>query len=75
MAGAALVPGNAKITLMMTKKVSQPDNNAANGAVTREAALVGTSPEHAMTFDLRDVVEIDFADLNLVETAKMANGN
>ena len=75
MAGASLIPGNTKITLKMTKKVQQPDNSAANGVVSREAALVGASPEYTMTFDMRDVAQIDFLDLSLVETAKMANGS
>ncbi|RMZ86764.1 hypothetical protein DV736_g6008, partial [Chaetothyriales sp. CBS 134916] len=75
MAGASLVPSNAKITLKMTKKLASSPGTTANGLVSREAALVGSSPEYAMTWDVRDLVEIDFDDLSLVETAKMANGS
>ncbi|RMD40908.1 hypothetical protein DV735_g4250, partial [Chaetothyriales sp. CBS 134920] len=75
MAGASLVPNNAKITLKMTKKLPSSPGTSANGLGSREAALVGSSPEYAMTWDVRDLVEIDLEDLSLVETAKLANGS
>ncbi|RMZ84391.1 hypothetical protein DV738_g630, partial [Chaetothyriales sp. CBS 135597] len=75
MAGASLVPNNAKITLKMTKKLPSSSGTSANGLGSREAALVGSSPEYAMTWDVRDLVEIDLDDLSLVETVKQANGS
>ncbi|RMZ77381.1 hypothetical protein DV737_g4392, partial [Chaetothyriales sp. CBS 132003] len=76
MAGAWLEPSDPKIMLKMTKKLaSSPGAATANGLVSREAALVGSSPEYAMIWDVRDLVEIDFDDLSLVESARMANGS
>jgi hypothetical protein len=74
LAGMAFTAGNTKISTKMTKKVQHPESSTVNGAVSREAALVGTSPEYAMTFDMRDVIDVILFDLSLAETAKMANG-
>ena len=74
MAGSTIGPGNARISLKMTKKSLQTDTAQSNGTTAREAALVGTSPEHAVTFDVRDIADCQIPAFSMPESTKMANG-
>ena len=74
MAGSAVASGNTRISLKMAKKNIQSDTGHANGAVSREAALVGTSPEHAVAFDVRDITDVQIPAFSMPESTKMANG-
>ena len=58
----------------MVKKSHPAVAGQANGTVTREAALVGSSPEHTMNFDLKDVADMAIAELGLPEPPKLSNG-
>lgn len=60
-----------KVTLKMVKKVQ---SGQVNGATSREAAFAGTSPEHAMNFDLRDVADFQISEFIFTESSKLANG-
>ncbi|EXJ71471.1 uncharacterized protein A1O5_05279 [Cladophialophora psammophila CBS 110553] len=71
LSGSSLTPASTKITLKMVRKL-QPQ---ANGVASREAALVGSSPEHAMNFDLKDMADMTIADFSLPETSKLTNGS
>ena len=56
LAGSTLPAAGAKITLKMTKKLSG-DAPSSNSIARREAALVGSSPDHAMTFEVKDLAD------------------
>lgn len=72
-AGSALTGTNTKITLKMTRKV-QNSTNQMNGITAREAALVGTSPEHALTLDLKDMADLSIPEFSVPESSKYTNG-
>jgi hypothetical protein len=58
----------------MVKKVHSPTAGDVNGVASREAAFVGSSPEYAMNFDLKDVVDLHIAEFALPQAPKMING-
>jgi hypothetical protein len=61
-------------TLKMTKKQYSSHAAQANGIGTGEAALVGTSPEHMMSFNSKEISEISISELLPAEPAKLLNG-
>ena len=67
-------PPDSRITLKMTKKQHSSQVGQANGVAAGEAALVGTGPEHTMSFDSKDVTEISILELMPAEVAKLPNG-
>ena len=74
MAGSSATPGSTRITLKMTKRLQQVDIGSTNGTAAREAALTGTSPEHAVTFDVRDITDLQIPAFSMAEPTKVANG-
>lgn len=45
-----------------------------NGNASREAALVGSSPDYALNFDLKDIADLTIAELTLPDAPKLSNG-
>ncbi|OAL37299.1 hypothetical protein AYO20_03475 [Fonsecaea nubica] len=74
LSGSSLTPTSTRITLKMVRKIQPATSGQANGVATREAALVGSSPEYAMNFDLKDTADMTIADFSLPETSKLTNG-
>lgn len=58
----------------MAKKIQESAGGQVNGVVSREAALIGSGPEHSIDFDLRDVADIAISNLSLPELAKSESG-
>lgn len=75
LAGCLLTAGNAKISLKMTKKLQTGGANAPVGFANREAALVGSSPDHAMNFELRDMADVSIPAFSVPEPPKLTNGS
>lgn len=73
LAGSTLPAASAKITLKMTKKLAG-DAPSSNGIASREAALIGSSPDHAMTFEVKDLADIQIPEFSIPQPTKMANG-
>ena len=73
LAGSTLLSASAKITLKMTKKLAG-DGPSSNGIASREAALVGSSPDHAMTFDVKELADIQIPDFSIPQPTKLSNG-
>ena len=67
-------PQEPRLTLKMTKKYHASQIGKANGIAAGEAALVGTGPEHTMSFDSKDITEISISELTIAEPAKLPNG-
>lgn len=67
-------PPDSRITLKMTKKQRSSQVGQANGVAAGEAVLVGTGPEHTMSFDSKDVTEICISELMPAQLAKLPNG-
>jgi vacuolar-type H+-ATPase subunit D/Vma8 len=74
MAGSSVASGTTHISLKMAKKMQQNDSGHTNGTAAREAAFAGTSPEHAVTFDVRDITDLQIPAFSMPESTKMANG-
>jgi len=72
--GFASTANSTKLTLKMVKKLANTSSIHVNGATAREAAFIGSSPDYAMNFDLRDVAEIAIPEFSLPETTKLTNG-
>lgn len=67
-------PNAAQITLKMTKKVSVAAITQPNGTGSWEAVFAGVSPDHAVSFDLKDIADLTIPELNLPETSRQPNG-
>lgn len=67
-------PPDSRVTLKMTKKQYSLQPGQSNGVAAGEAALVGTGPEHTMSFDSKNITEISISGLTPAETAKLPNG-
>ncbi|KAG9788861.1 hypothetical protein KCU88_g1672, partial [Aureobasidium melanogenum] len=74
LSGSVLGPAGSKITLKMVKKTPATTAGQANGAVAREATLVGSTSEHAMNFDLKDVTDLVIPEFSPPENTKLGNG-
>lgn len=59
--------------MKMTKKLAG-DASSSNGIASREAALTGASPDHAMTFDFKDIADIHIPEFSIPQPTKMSNG-
>ncbi|EXJ82059.1 hypothetical protein A1O1_08128 [Capronia coronata CBS 617.96] len=72
--GSTLNPTNSKITMKMVRKSHPAASGQTNGTGYREAALVGSSPEHAMNFDVKDIADLVIPEFSPPENFKLANG-
>lgn len=59
------------MTLKMTKKLS---STSSAGGSDRQAALVGSEPDHTMTFDLKDMADLQIPSFAAPQTSKAVNG-
>ena len=60
--------------MKMVKKLHSANVGQVNGSANREAALVGSSPEYAMNFDLKDMADLTIAEFSLPEKSRLPNG-
>ena len=73
-AGYSGSPGAFKVALKMTKKVPNTPITQPNGITSWEAAFAGSSPDHAMTFDLKDMADMTIPEYSLPEVSRQTNG-
>lgn len=73
-AGYATSQNVQKITLKMTKKVIASPITQHNGISSTEAAFAGASPDHAMSFDLKDMADMTIPEFSLPEPSRQTNG-
>lgn len=73
-AGLAGLPNNGRITLKMTKRVHSSPVTQPNGTTSREAAFIGSSPDHTMSIELRDMADLTIPEFSLPQTTKQTNG-
>jgi hypothetical protein len=57
----------------MTKKLD-PEISTSNGVAAREAAFIGTSPDYAITFDIKDLADFELPTFTVPEASRLANG-
>ncbi|KPI44398.1 PAB1-binding protein 1 [Cyphellophora attinorum] len=70
-AGSSLQGAVTKITLKMTKKLPQTSQGTV---ANHEAAFTGSSPDYAMTFEMRDMADLQIRSFTAPQAAKAANG-
>lgn len=59
----------------MTKKLASPQNNHVNGVAETCEDYIGTGPDHIMTFDTQDVVDLSVNNARLDQTSsRVPNG-
>ena len=46
----------------------------SNGATDHESTFVGSGPDHAMTFEIRDVADISIPEVSIPEASRTPNG-
>ena len=73
-AGFSSAPAATKIALQMTKKVLNAPITQPNGISSPEAAFAGSSPDHAISFDLKDMADMTIPEYSLPETSRQTNG-
>lgn len=75
LSGSTLNPTNSKITLKMVRKLhAAAGEGQTNGTAPREAALVGSGPEHALNLDVKDIADMVISEFAPLENSKLANG-
>lgn len=58
----------------MTKKVQTAPITHPNGVGSWEAAFAGSSPDHAMSFELKDMADMTIPEFSLPEASRQTNG-
>jgi len=74
LSGSAFGQPSSRITLKMVRKSQSAAGGQVNGAASREATFVGSSPEYAMNFDLKDMIDMTIPEFVVPEATKLANG-
>lgn len=72
--GSTLESGETNITTKMTKRMTSGNDARANGVRDQSSAFTGSGPDHAMTFEGKDVAEISLPSLSIPEALKPQNG-
>jgi hypothetical protein len=70
-AGTNLPAANSKMTIKMAKKLA---HTTSNGVVNQDPGYTGPRPDHSMTFDVKDIADLEIPNFSAPETAKSANG-
>lgn len=58
----------------MTKKVIANPIIQPNGISSAEAAFTGSSPDHSMSFDVKDMADMTIPEFSLPEISRQTNG-
>lgn len=59
----------------MVQRPTKQEQNRANGVSDATSPFLGSAPDHSMSFDVKDVVEISVPNVSTSDvTAKGANG-
>ncbi|KAL2817862.1 PAB1 binding protein [Aspergillus granulosus] len=71
---SSLEPSDSSITLKMTQRQSKQDQNRANGVSDTTSPFIGSAPEHSMTFNVNDVVDISVLNVTTADILAKPNG-
>lgn len=69
-----LDPTETNITLSMTRRVHSAGDAQMNGIAEHESTFVGLGQDFTMTFNIRDVVEVNISELSIPDVVKTQNG-
>jgi Ataxin 2 SM domain len=62
------------ITLSMTRRTHSAGEAQTNGIAEHESPFVGLGPDFAMTFNVRDVADVNISELSIPDAIKSQNG-
>ncbi|KAB8269932.1 hypothetical protein BDV30DRAFT_177399 [Aspergillus minisclerotigenes] len=72
---SSLEPSESSFVLKMVQRPTKQEQNRANGVSDATSPFLGSAPDHSMSFDVKDVVEISVPNVSTSDvTAKGANG-
>jgi len=73
---ATLESAEYRYVLKMAKKLASSQNNHINGVTETSEDYIGTGPDHIMTFDTQDVVDLSVNNARLDQTSsRVTNGS
>ncbi|KAH1503547.1 hypothetical protein KXX52_006007 [Aspergillus fumigatus] len=72
---SSLEPHDSSILLKMVQRPAKQDHQRTNGMSDVVSPFLGTAPDHSMSFDVKDVVDIAVSNVSTADvTAKAPNG-
>ncbi|GLA10155.1 hypothetical protein AnigIFM60653_001799 [Aspergillus niger] len=72
---STLEPSDCSFVLKMVQRPTKADQNKPNGVSDVSSPYMGSAPDHSMSFDVKDVVDISVPNVTPADvTAKSANG-
>ena len=73
MSSSILTNNDQSFTLKMVQQQMQAD--VASNGDSASQSFVGSAPDHAMTFDIRDLADLVIPSLTLAEAKPVQNGS
>ncbi|KAL4930109.1 putative PAB1 binding protein (Pbp1) [Aspergillus undulatus] len=74
LSSSSFEPTDSSITLKMTQRQSKHDQHRSNGVSDVASPFLGVAPEHSMTFNLNDVVDIYVPNVTTTDVLAKSNG-
>ncbi|OJI97623.1 hypothetical protein ASPVEDRAFT_301831 [Aspergillus versicolor CBS 583.65] len=71
---SSLESNESSITLKMTQRQSKQDQSRANGVSDVASPFFGSAPEHVMTFNMNDVLDVSVANVTTTDVLAKPNG-
>ncbi|KAL4969015.1 putative PAB1 binding protein (Pbp1) [Aspergillus stella-maris] len=71
---SSLESADSSITLKMTQRQSKQDQQRSNGVSDAASPFLGSAPDHAMTFNLNDVVDVYVPSVTTTDVLAKPNG-
>ncbi|OJJ49609.1 hypothetical protein ASPZODRAFT_128095 [Penicilliopsis zonata CBS 506.65] len=72
---ASTEPNDSSFVLKMVQRPSQQDSARSNGVSAVATPFLGSAPDHSMSFDSKDIVDISVANVTTADvTVKESNG-
>ncbi|KAF5863023.1 hypothetical protein ETB97_010831 [Aspergillus alliaceus] len=72
---SSLEPSDSSFVLKMVQRLTKQEQNRTNGVSDATTPFLGSAPDHSMSFDVKDVLDIFVPNVSTSDvTAKAANG-
>ncbi|KAL3480074.1 hypothetical protein BJX99DRAFT_46718 [Aspergillus californicus] len=71
---SSLEPSETSVTLKMTQRQSKQDQQRANGVSDVASPFIGSAPEHSVTFNVNDVVDVSVMNVTTTDVLAKPNG-
>ncbi|KKK21078.1 hypothetical protein P175DRAFT_0473478 [Aspergillus ochraceoroseus IBT 24754] len=72
---SSLEPSESTFVLKMVQRQAKPEQQRANGVSEVASPFLGSAPDHSVSFDLKDVVDVSVPNVSTTDVlAKTSNG-